>query len=167
VHGDGEGGELDVYEVAFICGGPVRVAQTALVGLYDDDRIHISSGTHEVIPVDRFSRDLMQVAVLTQIPDSGRRLGPVVGAIAGSATLAPITDALEGRGLLQHTVMGRVRLTRAGRALRRRLEKSGGGRTRRFAAQGVSGLEEERLRRILETPDPKPLRRRRRPRDDD
>ena len=40
--------ELDLYEVAYLCGGPGRAALTAVVTLRQDGRIKISPARHRI-----------------------------------------------------------------------------------------------------------------------
>ena len=40
--------DLDVYEIAYLCGGPERVALTAVAAMARDGRIKISRSRHRV-----------------------------------------------------------------------------------------------------------------------
>lgn len=149
-------GEFGLYEVALLCGGPERVAQTALFALHEQRRIRISRGTHRVEVVRRESDDAVQAAVLAEIPEVGRPLGQVIAAVAGTPEMRAVGEGLREAGLLRG---GRFRPTRRGRAMRRGLTgEPGASGPERLAALGPAGVEDARMREILETDDPKPIK---------
>ncbi|MGP4023384.1 TIGR04222 domain-containing membrane protein [Actinomadura sp. 3N407] len=148
--------EFGLYEIALLRGGPERVAQTALLALYEGRRIRISRGTRRVEVVRRESDDAVQGAVLAEIPDVGRPLGQVIAAAAEAPRTRAVGDGLRAAGLLRG---GRLRPTRRGRAVRRGLaDKPGASGPERLAALGPAGVEDTRMREILETGDPKPMK---------
>ncbi|MFG2089690.1 MULTISPECIES: TIGR04222 domain-containing membrane protein [unclassified Spirillospora] len=148
--------ELGLYEVALLCGGRERVAQTALLALYEARRIRIGRGTRRVRVVRDESDDAVQAAVLAEIPDVGRLLGQVIAAAAKAPQTRAAGDGLRAAGLLRG---GRLRPTRRGRALRRRLaDEPGTSGPERLAALGPAGVEDAWIREILEAGDPKPIK---------
>ncbi|MEU8800835.1 TIGR04222 domain-containing membrane protein [Spirillospora sp. NPDC048819] len=148
--------EFGLYEVALLCGGPERVAQTALLALYEARRIRIGQGTRRVRVVRHESDDAVQAAVLAEIPDVGRLLGQVIAAAAKAPQTRAVGDGLRAAGLLRG---GRLRPTRRGRAVRSRLaDEPGTSGPERLAALGPAGVEDARMREILETGDPKPVK---------
>lgn len=152
-------GDFDLYQIAFLCGGPERVVQTALYGLYERRRVRITRAMHRVQVVRREADDPVQAAVLDEVPDVGRVLGQVVGAAARSAEVTGIGDGLKADGLLRRGLTGGLRPTRAGRALRKRFAADAALRgPARVAALGPSGMAETRMREIFETPDPEPVK---------
>ncbi len=147
-HHESDDHEFDHYELAHLCGGPVRVVQTAVLALDRARRIRMSRGTHRVDVVRRESEDPVQAAVLAAIPRSGRLLGQVLEAAA----------RLAEAGLVRR---GSAKLTRRGRAVRRGRVRDGADEAsalRRFAVIGPAGVEDARLREILESGDPKPIK---------
>ncbi|WP_396445422.1 TIGR04222 domain-containing membrane protein [Actinomadura sp.] len=150
--------EFDHYELAHLCGGPVRVVQTAVLALDRARRIRMSRGTHRVDVVRRESEDPVQAAVLAAIPRSGRLLGQVIEAAARAPETAEAAARLAEAGLVRR---GSAKLTRRGRAVRRGLVRDGADEAsalRRFAVIGPAGVEDARLREILESGDPKPIK---------
>jgi hypothetical protein len=157
-HHESDDHEFDHYELAHLCGGPVRVVQTAVLALDRARRIRMSRGTHRVDVVRRESEDPVQAAVLAAIPRSGRLLGQVIEAAARAPETAEAAARLAEAGLVRR---GSAKLTRRGRAVRRGLVRDGADEAsalRRFAVIGPAGVEDARLREILESGDPKPIK---------
>jgi hypothetical protein len=155
-----ETSRLDVYSMAYLCGGPERVAMVVLAGLCADGRIKISSARHRVSVVRPAPRDAVETAVLDAIPNAGMVLGPAVQSIAGSPAVQEIGRTLTDRGLLPRSRLsalwqwGRVmRGRRVRRRLARRDDQDGLGRV---AVRGTPGIADDTIRRIFETPDPPP-----------
>ncbi len=154
-------GELSTYEIAFLCGGPLRVAQTALLGLAERRRVRISRA-HRVEAVREepdgpAPDDPVQAALLERVPGTGTLLGPLLAAVAGAPEVLAVADALRERGLLRR---GRTpRPTREGRAKARELaETPATSDIARLAALGPAAVEDPRTREILTTDDPKPIK---------
>jgi hypothetical protein len=127
--------ELDVYEIAYLCGGPERVALAAVAAMARDGRIRISRTRHRVRVVHRRGSQPVEHAVLDAVPDSGKVLGPLLAGVAHSAAVAELIDGLRRGGLVgHHSLAGHSHLSTAGRQVRK------GWRTpaRRFAATGGS-----------------------------
>ena len=152
-------GNLDVYEVAYLCGGPERVSLAAVVAMQQDGRITISRTRHRVQAVRRTADHPVEQAVLDAVPTSGRVLGHILHDVAHSAAIGELVDRLRGRGLVgHHSLTGHPHLSAAGREARRELEDSGArvSRDRRVAVLGASGIGDAGLRDIVQTPDPPP-----------
>ncbi|TDD68532.1 TIGR04222 domain-containing membrane protein [Actinomadura rubrisoli] len=145
--------EFGPYEIAYLCGGPERVAQTAVLVLYEKRRVRVSRGTHRVEAVRREADDPVQEAVLAEIPGTGRLLGQVLAAVAGTDEVRAVGDALREAGMLR-----RSRPTRAGKALRREAAEAAADDAGRLAALGPDGVEDAKMREILRTGDPKPIK---------
>jgi hypothetical protein len=151
--------ELDVYEIAYLCGGAERVALAAVVGMQQDARITISRSRHRVQVARRRASQPVECAVLDAIPGTGKVLGQLLHDVAHSAAVHELIDGLRRDGLVGHySVAGHPHLSAAGRKARAELEDSGVKvpRERRVAVLGASGIGDAGLRDIFETPDPPP-----------
>jgi hypothetical protein len=151
--------ELDVYQVAYLCGGPQRVALAAVAGMAQDGRIKISRARHRVQAVHRRAGQPVERAVLDAVPASGKVLGPLIEEVAGSAAMQELIEGLRRAGLVgHHSLVGYPHLSAAGRAARKELEESGSEAPgeRRVAVLGAPGITSAGLRGIFETPDPPP-----------
>jgi uncharacterized protein (TIGR04222 family) len=155
-----EDAELNVYQIAYVCGGPARVAMVALVGLYEDGQVKIARARHRVTVLVHDQSDPVRAAVVESIPDSGRMLGPVLAAAAGSGAVAEVRRTLRDRGLLpgsRITGLWPSPRFRAALSLRRRLVAglpAEADDPRRVATMGSAGIGDPTLRQIFETPDP-------------
>jgi hypothetical protein len=139
---------VDRYEAAYLCGGPRRVALTAVVTLHQDGRIKISPARHRVVVIRDEASDPVERAVLDAAPWPGMGLGFVLAEVAGSAAVDSAGDELRRRGLLgRHS-----HLTAAGRELRDELQENVA-EDLRIAVVGTSGVDSG-LRKVLEAPDP-------------
>ena len=105
-------GELDVYEIAYLCGGAERVALAAVVAMQQDRRIAISRTRHRVQAARRRASQPVECAVLDAVSGTGNVLGQLL-----------------------HVKVSRER---------------------RVAVLGASGIGDDGLRDIFETPDPPP-----------
>jgi hypothetical protein len=151
--------ELDVYQVAYLCGGPQRVALAAVAGMAQDGRVKISRARHRVQAVHRRAGQPVERAVLDAVPASGKVLGPLLEEVARSAAVQEVLEGLRGGGLVgHHSLAGHPHLSAAGHAARRELEDSGADAPgeRRVAVLGTAGITDVGLRGIFETPDPSP-----------
>lgn len=149
--------ELDVYQVAYLCGGPQRVALAAVAAMAQDGRIKISRARHRVQAVHRSSGQPVERAVLDAVPAPGTVLGPLLEEVAHSAAVQELIEGLRRAGLVgHHSLAGHPHLSAAGRAARKELEDSGAEapRERRVAVLGAAGITSAGLRGIFETPDP-------------
>jgi hypothetical protein len=151
--------ELDVYEIAYLCGGAERVALAAVVALQHDGRITISRTRHRVQVTRRRASQPVESAVMAAVPNTGQVLGQVLHDVAQSAAVQELIDGLRQDGLVgRHSVAGHPHLSAAGRKARAELAGSGLNvpREHRVAVQGTSGIAEPGLRDLFETPDPPP-----------
>jgi uncharacterized protein (TIGR04222 family) len=150
---------LNVYQIAYVCGGPARVAMVALVGLYEDGQIKIARARRRVTVLERDHDDPVRAAAVASIPEAGRTLGSLLSAIAASGEVTEIGRALRERGLLPRSRLAlwsssRGRTTRS---LRRRIVAglpAEADMPRRVATMGPAGITDPELRRLFETPDP-------------
>jgi hypothetical protein len=151
--------ELDVYEIAYLCGGAERVALAAVVGMQQDARITISRTRHRVQVARRGASQPVECAVLDAIPGTGKVLGQLLHDVAHSAAVHELIDGLRRNGLVgYYSVAGHPHLSAAGRKARAELEDSGVKvpRERRVAVLGASGIGDAELQDIFETSDPSP-----------
>ena len=141
---------VNLYEVAYLCGGPRRVALTAVVTMCQDGRIKISPARHRIMVTHDEATHPVERAVLDAAPWPGMGLRFVLDEVADSAAVHSAGDELRRCGLLsKHS-----RLTAAGRELRGELrDKVTEGL--RIAVLGTSGVDRE-LRKVLDAPDPPP-----------
>jgi hypothetical protein len=150
-------GELEGYEIAYLCGGPERVALAAVVAMQQDGRITISRTRHRVQVARRRASQPVERAVLDAVPDAGKVLGQLLHDVAHSAAVQELIDGLRRDGLVgQHSLAGHPHLSAAGRKARTELEDSRAKvpRERTVAVLGTSGIADAGLRDIFETPDP-------------
>ena len=151
--------ELDVYEIAYLCGGTERVALAAVIAMQQDGRITISRTRHRVKVARRRNSRPVERAVLDAVPDAGKVLGQLLHDAAHSAAVQELIDGLRRDGLTgQHTLAGHPHLSAAGLKARTELEDPGVTvpSERRVAVLGTNGIADAGLRDIFETPDPPP-----------
>ena len=153
--------DLDVYQVAYLCGGRERPAIVALVALCEDHQIKISPARHRVEALRREPRDPVESAALDALPGHGRVLGPTIQLIARSVAIDDIGRTLHAARLLPDSPISALwqwRRAIARRRMTHRLSHDGTlDGARRVAVQGLQGINDERLRTIFETPDPAPV----------
>jgi hypothetical protein len=152
-------GELDVCEIAYLCGGPERVALAAVVAMQQDERITISRARHRVHMARRKAYQPVEQAVVDAVPDEGKVLGRLLHDVEHSAAVQELIDGLRRDGLVgNYFLAGHPHLSAAGRKARAELEDSGARLPgeRRVAVLGTSGIADAGLRGIFETPDPPP-----------
>ncbi|MBG6092258.1 TIGR04222 domain-containing membrane protein [Actinomadura viridis] len=135
--------EMDLYEIAYLCGGAERVAQVVLVALWQDGRIKIAPARQRVTVARPESRHPIEAVALEVVPSTGLPLWRVLTRIAAHPATARIVSSLRAKGL------------RRSRRLRRRLVADPGDGLRRVAVLGTPGIEDRKLRKIFETPDPR------------
>jgi uncharacterized protein (TIGR04222 family) len=151
--------ELDVDQVAYLCGGPQRVALAAVAAMAQDGRIKISRTRHRVQAVHRRAGRPVEHAVLDAVPASGTVLGRLLEEVAHSSAVQELIAGLRHGGLVgHHSLAGHPHLSAAGRTARKELEGSGAEAPagRRVAVLGAAGITNAGLRGIFETPDPRP-----------
>ncbi len=152
--------KLDVYQVAWLCGGPKRVALAAVAAMAQDGRIKISRTRHRVQVVHRPAGPPVERAVLDALSASGRVLGSLLDQVAHSAAVHKLIEGLRRDGLVgHHSLAGHPHLSAAGRAARKELEGSAprAPAARKVAVLGTVGIASAGLRAIFETPDPPPV----------
>ena len=111
--------ELDVYQVAYLCGGPQRVALAAVAAMARDGGVKISRTRHRVQAVHRRAGRPVERAVLDAMPASGKVLGPLLKEVAHSAAVQELIEGLRLGGLVgHHSLAGDPHLSAAGRAAR-------------------------------------------------
>src|SRR4051812_19020284 len=93
--------DLDVYDIAYLAGGPARVVDTALVALVQTGRVRVHSpGQFAVVGLNR--RHPVEGAVLDAIGTSGHRsIDTVLWRIADDERLMHVEDRLRQKGLLR------------------------------------------------------------------
>ena len=151
--------ELNVYEIAYLCGGAERVALAAVAAMQEDGRITISRTRHRVQVARRRASQPIERAVLDAVPTTGKVLGELLHDVAHSAAAQELIDGLRQDGLVgHHSLAGHPHLSAAGRKARAELEDSAVTvpREQRVAVLGASGIADAGLRDIFETPDPPP-----------
>jgi hypothetical protein len=143
--------DLSPYDIAYLFGGPDRVAMVALVALHDDGRIRITPDRHRVYAERRSAEEPVEAVALALVPDVGRVLGLTRALIAASPAVAEIGRRLRAEGLLPHAGVSALwrRNTRS-RALRRELAEASDDLVR-VAVRGTAGIADDELRSIFET----------------
>ncbi|GGS44913.1 TIGR04222 domain-containing membrane protein [Streptomyces griseoviridis] len=120
-HGDTDpvpdpGRELDLYEAAFLSGGPARVADLTLVSMARQRRLLLAH-TGWATVVDPLGRDEMERSVIGAIGPAGQsRIAPVRASAAAADAVRGLADRLVSAGLAVpagvRTVAGAVRQVR-------------------------------------------------------
>jgi hypothetical protein len=114
----------DVYEIAFLAGGPDRVVDTALVVLVESGRVRVHA-PGELAAVEPVRRHPVEAAVLDAVGTHGHRsIDTIRWRLAGDARITGLGRSLAAAGLARHQRFpGRDawRPTRAGRQLLDRL----------------------------------------------
>jgi hypothetical protein len=121
----------DLYEVAYLAGGPRRAVEAAVVALVEDGRLRVTLATGHLHVADPRRRHPVEAAVLDAAgPRAGRSIDGIAWRVRSDARLADLADRLQQAGLVSrrgdvHATAERiwtaVGLTRAGRRELRRL----------------------------------------------
>ncbi|GAA2587253.1 TIGR04222 domain-containing membrane protein [Actinomadura fulvescens] len=150
--------ELDAYEIAFLCGGPDRVARAALVALCADGRITISDeAPYRLVRTSRAGHHPVETSMLEKIPTSGLPIKLVLRTTADSPVVRRCAATLIEKKLLRRSFRGWVGPSRTGEEERERLgESPSDDAVARFAAEGVTALPEGPLRDALTALPPEP-----------
>jgi hypothetical protein len=99
--------ELDVYEAAFLAGGPDRVVDTALVALVRTDRARVHS-PGELATTELTRRHPVEAAVLDAIGPSGHRsVDTIRWRLKDDARIADVGRKLRDDGLLARSLLRR------------------------------------------------------------
>lgn len=144
--------DLDLYQVAYLCGGPIRVAQVALLGMYADHRIEIGPARQRITVINRNPRHPVEAAAFELLPDSGSPLWPAMFRIAAHPAISEVGAGLRMKGLLPRRKWPRPRRGHHRRGDAAQSMDPGDG-LQRVAVLGTAGIEDERIRRAFERPD--------------
>ena len=147
---------LDLYDIAFLAGGPDRVVDTALVALVRHRRIRVHS-PGQLATVDLTRRHPVEAAVLDAVGPTGHRsVDTVRWRLTDDDRLVDIGRRLRRAGLLRRTgvVLPLLRparraptATRAGRTALRELRLRGApDEAMRVALEGPAGMVDQKLR---------------------
>jgi hypothetical protein len=122
----------DLYEIAYLAGGPRRVVETAVVALVENGRLRVDRATGRLHVVDPHRRHPVEAVVLDAVGPRGRSFGGLAWRARSDPRLATVADGLDRNGLLTRRggVDARERsfwtlsgLTRAGRAALRQVRQ--------------------------------------------
>src|SRR3712207_6942858 len=123
----------DLYEVAYLAGGPRRVVETAVVALVENGRLRVDRATGRLHVVDAHRRHPVEAVVLDAVGPRGRPVWGLVWRARSDPRLTAVADGLDRDGLLSRRGGGGARersfwtlsgLTRAGRAALRQGRQS-------------------------------------------
>src|SRR5690606_34189570 len=148
--------EFPPYEIALLGGGPERVAQCALLALYERRRVRVSKATRRVTVVEHIADDAVQAALLDEVPDSGFPLGRVLSAVADSPEVASVAGALAARGLVRRGVRAPAGSS-ASTGLAALKRDAASSTVTAFAALGPTAVQDAKFRHALEGEDFKPV----------
>jgi hypothetical protein len=150
--------DLDLYDVAFLTGGPARVVDTALVALVRAGKLRIHS-PGELATADLTRRHPVEAAVLDAVGPSGHRSADTVRwRLVDDHRLLDVGRRLRSAGLLgrvgalalwRRGDRGGLSRTRAGRRVLRELGGQPGPwdpEAARVALGGRSAMTDDRLR---------------------
>lgn len=152
--------DLNLYEIAYVCGGLERVATLALIVLLQDGQIKISPNMHRVIVIRRAPRDSVESAVLDAVPEAGRFLHHTTKAVVSSPAFQDLRRSLcaarrlprsRGSALWQWGPVLKRRKLRHRLRRREDLQHSEAGR---ISIKGTPGISDARIRRIFDKPKP-------------
>ncbi|RBY78367.1 hypothetical protein DQ238_12955 [Geodermatophilus sp. TF02-6] len=125
--------DLDLYDVAYLAGGPRRVVETAVVALLASGRLRVSRPPGELHVVDARRRHPVEAAVLDAAgARGGRSAEGVYWRVRADVRLASVAGRLQAAGLLSRrggVTSGERRrwaltaLTRTGRAALRSVRR--------------------------------------------
>jgi hypothetical protein len=160
----------DLYEVAYLAGGPRRVVETAVVALVEGGRLRVDRSTGRLHVVDPRRRHPVETVVLDALGPRGRPVCGVVWRARSDPRLATVADGLARDGLLTRrgavdareppfwTLSG---LTRAGRAALRQVRQdppsppvAGGSAALAVALAGPSAWGAELHTAVFDPPPP-------------
>jgi hypothetical protein len=141
---------LDVYDIAFLAGGPARLLDTAVVALVEAGRVRVGpTGLLYATQLHRSSP--VEAAVLDCIGTRGRSVHTVRWRVADDARMAAVADRLQREGLVRparwprrRSPSGGWRLTAAGGRVLRRLRAAPAGGDPALRAVALSGAEQMR-----------------------
>lgn len=137
---------LTDYEVGYLVGGAPRAALVALVTLAADGRLEVAYKRQRVKVSRTGSKYPVEAAALGLVPESGLGVAEFLADLAATPAVADLEKALRAKGQL--------RFLRWFSPTYRGLTAQPGTGVRRVAVLGVPGIEDERLRDVLEHPLP-------------
>ena len=124
----------DLYQVAYLAGGPRRAVEAAVVALIEDGRLRVTRATGELHTVDARRGHPVEAAVLDATGDRARQsVDAVAWRVREDARLVALADGLQQAGLVSRrggaaTTAGyawpAVGLTREGRRALRQLRSA-------------------------------------------
>jgi hypothetical protein len=124
----------DLYEVAYLAGGPRRAVEAAVVALVEGRRLRVTLATGHLHLTDPRRRHPVEAAVLDAAgPRAGRSIDGIAWRVRTDTRLAALADRLQQAGLVSrrggvHATAERtwtaLGLTRAGRRELRRLRSA-------------------------------------------
>jgi uncharacterized protein (TIGR04222 family) len=86
----------DLYEIAYLAGGPRRVVETAVVALVENGRLRVDRATGRLHVVDASRRHPVEAVVLDAVGPRGRSVWGLVW--PPSPTVWPMTVCSPGAG---------------------------------------------------------------------
>ena len=163
----------DLYEIAYLAGGPRRVVETAVVALVENGRLRVDRATGWLHVVDAHRRHPVEAVVLDAVGPRGRPVWVLVWRARSDPRLTAVADGLDRDGLLSRR--GRVGarepsfwtlsgLTRAGRAALRQVRQSSpsppgasGSAVLAVALAGPGAWDAELHTAVFDPPPPDPV----------
>ncbi|UOY01088.1 TIGR04222 domain-containing membrane protein [Blastococcus sp. PRF04-17] len=147
---------LDVYETAFLAGGPDRVVDTAVVVLVESGRVRVHS-PGELASVDATRRHPVEAAVLDAVGTRGHRsVDTIRWRLSGDDRITCLAARLVAAGLLRRQPLrgrGKWCATRAGRDLLRQRPATDpaldGGSAIEVALRGRAAMADAGLRAAI------------------
>jgi hypothetical protein len=156
--------DLDLYDLAFLWGGPERVIDTAVVALVRRGNLRVHR-PGQLTTADPARRHPVEAAVLDAVgPTGGRSVDMVCWRLVGDDRLRDIGRGLRDRGLVVRRLGvgrgGSLVANRAGRRLRAEVGQLPGvdAEAMRVARGGRAEMASRKLRaEIFEPPDNRPV----------
>ncbi|WP_121833525.1 TIGR04222 domain-containing membrane protein [Streptomyces sp. S1] len=130
---DGGGEDLDLYQCAYLAGGALRVAETAVVSLTERGTLALGAARLRVIGEER-PRHPVELAVVAACPRS-KPVRKVIESVRDSSEVDAIARRLVSLGLVRRR---RRKPTRAGR--RRLADAASAGQVPAYALHGPAAL---------------------------
>jgi hypothetical protein len=138
--------KLTTYEAAWLIGGAERAALVIFVALATDGRLDVADKRQRVKLVRSESAYPVEAAALALVPESALGVADFLARIAATGAVKDLEAAVRAKGQL--------RMLRWFSPTYRELLEDPGTGVRRVAVLGVPGIEDERLRDMLEHPLP-------------
>jgi hypothetical protein len=137
------GTDLDLYDIAFLAGGPARVVDTAVVALVRTGRLRLHS-PGRLATADISRRHPVEAAVLDAVGPTGHRsMDTIQWRVIEDARLRDIEQRLRGRRLVGRAGVGGLRLGHPA------LVPSRAGRQVLAAVGALPGVDDEAMRVAL------------------